>query len=164
MYDIISNEQMWSKFRKQIMDIENSLYPEDISETEQEIKEIFFEKDAIFIMFIDEDKLIGYICGNNIEKYVTKKDKEYNSKFNKNNTIYVETINVDKKYQGTGIGTKLLRYFIKQSMDKGYKYVTGHYCEGSSTKLAKKFNGKILLTDNDYCDTKRVFNYILITL
>ena len=81
------NEDMWIKYKKKRL--------------EQ------FEKKEIDVFVIEEDeKVIGEIT-------VSYKNDELETETIPNKRVYLQAFRVDKKYQGQGLGQKLIEYCIE---------------------------------------------------
>lgn len=155
------SEFKWEQYKEDIQIVEKMNFDETLKEPIEALRETYEDKNSIFNIILVEDKFAGYLCGGRIGKYVEKYEQEYNETLN-NNTYYVESINIHRKFQGLGYGSILFKHFIKQCKNQGIKYITGHFAEGASTNIAKKFGGKILLVNDNYCDTGHRYNYMII--
>ena len=93
-----NNEDMWIKYKKKRL--------------EQ------FEKQEIDVFIIEEDeKTIGEIT-------VNYKNNKLETETIPNRRVYLEAFRVDKKYQGQGLGQKLINYCIEYLTNKGYTEFT----------------------------------------
>jgi ribosomal protein S18 acetylase RimI-like enzyme len=95
----------------------------------------------------DEDKVIGMICQKRPGKiFLEFPDKQFNLKkykFAKKDIGFIILIAVDPKYQGQGIGKKLVTMALKYQKDFGAKAVGVHAWQSSpgngSQKLFESF-------------------------
>ena len=161
---IENNNIVWNKFKEQIIFIEQNIFNKKLQQTEEELKETFTNNSSIVILFTDNDNVIGYICGDNIQHYVLETDKDFDKEFEEQKVCYIETINVNPKYQHQGYGTKLFKDFIKQSKQRNYKFVAGHFCRASADLVLKFTNTKILSETKNYEGTKQTYYYITLKL
>ena len=92
------NNEMWIKYKKKRL--------------EQ------FGKKEIDVFVIEEDeKVIGEIT-------VSYKNDELETETIPNKRVYLQAFRVDKKYQGQGLGQKLINYCIEYLIKKGYTQFT----------------------------------------
>ena len=92
------NEEMWIKYKKKRL--------------EQ------FEKKEVDVFLIEEDeKVIGEIT-------VSYKNDELETETIPNKRVYLQAFRVDKKYQGQGLGQKLIKYCIDYLNNIGYTEFT----------------------------------------
>lgn len=93
-----NNEEMWIKYKNKRLQQ--------------------FEKQEIDIFVIeDDDKFIGEITVN-YKSYKLEKETITNKR------VYLEAFRVDKKYQGQGLGQKLINYCIDYLTNIGYTEFT----------------------------------------
>ena len=77
-----------------------------------------FEKKEIAVFVIEDDRnIIGEITVN----YVSH---ELETETIPNRRVYLEAFRVDKKYQGQGLGQKLINYCIEYLLKEGYTQFT----------------------------------------
>ena len=92
------NEDMWIKYKKKRL--------------EQ------FEKKEIDVFVIEDDRnIIGEIT-------VSYKNDELETETIPNKRVYLQAFRVDKKYQGQGLGQKLIEYCIENLTSRGYTEFT----------------------------------------
>ena len=92
------NEELWIKYKN------------------QRLKQ--FDNEEIDIYVIEEDeKFIGELTVN----YVSH---DLKSETIPNIRVYFEAFRIDKKYQGKGLGQKLIEYTINDLKEKGFKEFT----------------------------------------
>ena len=92
------NNEMWTKYKK------------------MRLKQL--EKKEIIVFVIEDDsKIIGEITA----AYVSHKLK---TETIANRRVYLEAFRVDKKYQGQGLGQKLINYCIEYLIKEGYTQFT----------------------------------------
>ena len=92
------NEELWIKYKN------------------QRLKE--FENNEIDVYVIEENKkFIGEITVNYISH-------DLETETIPNIRVYFEAYRIDKKYQGRGLGQKLMEYVINDLKQKGYKEFT----------------------------------------
>ena len=92
------NEELWIKYKN------------------QRLKE--FENNEIDVYVIEENKkFIGEITVNYISN-------DLETETIPNIRVYFEAYRIDKKYQGRGLGQKLMEYVINDLKQKGYKEFT----------------------------------------
>ena len=93
-----NNEDMWIKYKKKRL---------------EQLK-----KQEIDVFIIEEDeKTIGEIT-------VNYKNNKLETETIPNRRVYLEAFRVDKKYQGQGLGQKLINYCIEYLTNKGYTEFT----------------------------------------
>ena len=92
------NNEMWIKYKK------------------KRLEQV--EKKEIDVFVIEEDeKVIGEIT-------VSYKNDELETETIPNKRVYLQAFRVDKKYQGQGLGQKLINYCIEYLIRKGYTQFT----------------------------------------
>ena len=92
------NEELWKKYK------------------EQRLKE--FENNEIDVYVIEEnEKFIGEITVNYISH-------DLETETISNVRVYFEAFRIDKKFQGKGLGQKLIEYVIDDLQEKGFKEFT----------------------------------------
>lgn len=158
-----NNSEMWTKYKDQIMFIEQNIFDRNLQETEDELKKSFIDEDVICVMITKEGLVLGYMLGSDIKNYINSDDPEYNKELEKDKSCYVETISVHPNYQHMGYGTKLFTNFIKEAKRRKYKKVCGHFCK-ESTGIAYKFGGKIISAHKNYSDTGITYYFMVIKL
>lgn len=155
----------WEKYGGQIVDIERVLYSSPLRESEDELRTICENPNAVFVLILDNDIVVGYICGEDVREYVWSGDEEYDAHLEEAGTLYVETFNVRPEFQGRGYGKMLLKTFIEEANKKAFKFISGHFSDnGPSIHIAKKLGAKIRCTDVDYAGTGKTFHYAVIDI
>lgn len=93
-----SNQEMWDKYKNKSLKL--------------------FEKQEIDVFVIeDNEKIIGEIT-------VNYKSHQLETETISNKRVYLEAFRVDKKYQGQGLGQKLINYCTDYLTDMGYTEFT----------------------------------------
>ena len=145
------------------MYLETSVFPEYMQEDEEELEEIFEDKDSIGLLLEENKKPIGYAVAlplENCEVY----DIESDPQFENYNTLYLESIAVLPEYQGKGCGSKLFNGLSKIAKEKGYKRITLHARkENGFSKIIQGKNGRVLETYEEWLGDEE-FDYLELKL
>ncbi len=158
------SEEEYRRHAEEILAIENSLFPQALAEKPVELDDVFTDPLAISIVAFENDELVGFVCGERLDYYVEPGDPEHDARFDGENTIYVETINVKQRHQGKGIGKALLLAFIAEVKRRGYTHVAGHWRFGASSVLFTKLGGRTIMTEDDYLGTGETYAFMRLDL
>ncbi|MGL4369320.1 MAG: GNAT family N-acetyltransferase [Spirochaetota bacterium] len=71
--------------------------------------------------------------------------------------VYLESITVDSRFRGMGVGYELLRAFVLRAKGKGYLKITGHFRQNGSLALFLKIGGRAVHTEKDWFKTGEDF-------
>ena len=108
------------KIKKEEFEILKTLFPDNnemwIKYKQKRLEQ--FEKKEIDVFVIEEDeKVIGEITAS-------YKNDELETETIPNKRVYLQAFRVDKKYQGQGLGQKLIEYCIENLTSRGYTEFT----------------------------------------
>ncbi|MBW2967834.1 GNAT family N-acetyltransferase [Candidatus Woesearchaeota archaeon] len=79
-------------------------------------------------------------------------------------TMYIYNLSVLQKFQGLGLGSKLMQEFLNRSKAKGFSRVAGHFRHNGSLKIACKFKARSLAVIENWDGTGEPFSYCVIDL
>ncbi len=152
----------WPVYGETILQMERELFPEPLAQTEAELQDTLSDPRALFIGALEGERLAGFIAGETIKYYVEPGDPEYDEVLAREETLYIETLDVEKTRQGRGVGTALLKALLDEAAKRGYRHVVGHWREGASMRLAEKYGGKVLMVEPRYNGTSETYSYVVI--
>lgn len=131
----------WEKIRKSIKRIEKEVFELKLRYAEYlgDFKP-FKNPESINLILKDGNNVAGYLMSSRIEtdrRFI--KDKHYGKK----DTICLDSIAIRNKYQGRGLGRKLLRSFIAKAKRKKIKRIVLDATSAGMLKLAESEGFKV---------------------
>lgn len=118
-----NDQQLIDSIRK----ISNEL-PAPMRINERKFIQSLFDNKTILITLRNKDKsgeVVGYVKGGPLENYKLRRGTNDHN-FGKNNTAYMEWINIKHGYWGENGGHMLRRHFLIEAKNIGYNFVTGY--------------------------------------
>jgi ribosomal protein S18 acetylase RimI-like enzyme len=108
---MITTERMTAASENALQDINKLLLqlrrdPTEPAGTEQDLNAIITDKNVLFIVVRDEDKIIGMATAYLAQKFGKK-------------TGFVEDVVVDESYRGQGLGVKVMEVLIQEAKNAG---------------------------------------------
>ena len=159
----------WGKYKDDLLELERAW--EDNPElcfSEELKKELMTDPDVIAYIALDGNKVIAENYGQSLQStdtdwfeghYDPTTYRNYDKK-----TFYVTSIAVLPDYNGQGIAKDMTYSMFQDLKRDGYEYVTGHYNEGSMTKIIEWFNGEIIEVCENWFDSDETHNFMEIDL
>jgi hypothetical protein len=104
--------------------------PAPIQTNEEKFVQSLPDKKTVLITLRNKNKnnsgeIVGFVKGGPLENYKLRRGT-YDSNFGKNNTMFMEWINVKHGYWGEKGGHMLRLHFLKEAKRRGYTFVTGY--------------------------------------
>jgi len=147
---------------KQIKGVEDACFPEDMAETEEELKEVLENPNGIHLRLINGEDMVGYITSLKPEHEVELL-KDCDPNFTpEDGTIYLHSIGIKPANRGLRNFNALLKAFAEEAAHDGYKKVSTYarISNGFSKLLQKKFGAKYFRTIENWRDTGEAMDYL----
>lgn len=137
----------WEEIGDEITFIESLAFGEG-RETKDELEKIFTDPQNICLIAIgfddEEEEICGYTSGGPLLKF-KKGNRRPEIYFSVKNVpdekvFYIHSLVVHPGYRRQGIGTNLVRNFIKEVRKEGAKAITAHCMNRISTHLMEKLD------------------------
>ncbi|MDD5178266.1 MAG: GNAT family N-acetyltransferase [Candidatus Nanoarchaeia archaeon] len=125
------------------------LYPTQIRSSKEDYKDMLKDENSIAIVAFSDSEYVGNIVGSPLldhefDEYELDKKKKI---------VYLYNIVVENNYQGRGLGSKLLKEFIKVAKERGFDTLVGHFRQNRSLALIKKLGCIIKKVHNNWEDS-----------
>jgi hypothetical protein len=152
-----------STYEPQLMESIRKIYselPTPVHIDEEKFIQSLSDNRTIIITLRNKDKsgeIVGYVKGGPLENYKLRRGTNDNN-FGRNNTAYMEWINIKPGYWGEKGGHMLRMHFLKEAKRRGYNFVTSYvHRDVILSRISKGENIEIIQKyDPDKLDYYRV--------
>ena len=156
-------EEFESKYDPQLMESIRKIHselPTPVHINEEKFIESLSDNRTILITLRNKDKsgeIVGYVKGGPLENYKLRRGTNDNN-FGRNNTAYMEWINIKHGYWGEKGGHMLRTHFLKEAKRRRYNFVTSYvHRDVILSRISKGENIEIIQKyDPDKLDYYRV--------
>lgn len=153
----------WPRLKGEILSIEHALFPPALRQSEEEFEDVCTDPRAMFLAAFVGEELAAFGVVEKLHYYVEPEDPEYDAAL-ADSTAYIETLGVKPAHQRKGIGSRILDALINEAKRRGYRHLAGHWRQGASEALAKRFGGTVRFVEENYNGTGETYSYIVIDL
>lgn len=152
---------------KQVLEVENASFPEEMRSDIKDIKEILENPDGIHLSVKGKnEEMIGYLSSlRQSEEY--KYLKDYDLSFeNTGENLYIESIALKPSARNIKNFSMLFSAFKNMAKESGYKKITMHtrVSEGLSNVAQKRGGAKFVRRIENWHDFNEPFDYLEIDL
>jgi len=137
------------KFKEQIVSSE-FCYPENIRSSYDEYVEIVTAPGSLSMLAFADGQYVGNVMAAPLsEEECTELKVNYDPK----TSIYIYNLVVCPQFQGKGLGSVLIKEFIKKCYNQGFNLITGHFRMNGSFHLVNKMGAEIKAVEHNWEDT-----------
>jgi ribosomal protein S18 acetylase RimI-like enzyme len=162
MYTIQYQNNMWERYRKDILSLEQ-VFDETLQESEEDIKELL--SDSISVLLVnDKDHVVGGIIGKPVGDLEIPQDdwaKEYFNNvqwmFNDRSDIYISSIVVHPDYRSVKYTNLLFKTFLHIAEKDWFYRAVFHVAKKTMNVLKSKFGAKELMTIPNWYNTGKTY-------
>jgi len=124
----------WDDMMDDIIKIELE-FQDRLRDSKEDLKLILNFSDSVFLLLKKDDKIIGYAAGSRLEDFKQIPGVKEDAHFGLNDTFYLESWIILKKYQNAGYGRHLLNHLFLKVKARKFSYLTGHFSKNYGVKL-----------------------------
>lgn len=150
----------WNRLRGRIAYIEEISFAPSIRDDMTTLRRRAQSPTAIFLVgkLRRTDQVIAYLAADWLEFFshipAVKEDRH----FGRGDTIYIESIAVEPRWRGRGLGMALQRECLRRAAAAGIGRATAHLRRGVAARIGLK--AKILATYENWYNTGETYDYV----
>lgn len=155
----------WHRVKKQVMRIEKSAFPVELRQDKDDIASTFLDERDICLIATVGKKIVGCLYSAPVEDFdnYDVPGIEDDPNYGEENSVYLESFAVLKKYRGRGIGKALVKKMTEIAKKDSYKFIVGHY-NNTSLRVLTKLGAEVVEEIEGWQGSGKTYSYARLEL